>query len=126
MQAILTVCFVTENKVVVVTDNSVELWKWEIGVQPCSIVNAHVLNEESSPDLTQNNNKAVKTSAVEQSRIMHDITCEIFEHSSYAKYTCATMSEDCQYVIVGASDVSITVWDVEEGKVVKKYQNHNG
>ena len=109
-----------------VTDNSVELWKWEIGVQPCSIVNAHVLCEESSTDLTHNNNKAVKTSAVEQSRIMRDITCEIFEQSSCAKYTCATVSPDSQYVVVGASDVSIKVWDVEEGKVVKKYQNHNG
>ena len=73
----------------------------------------------------QNNNKAVKTSAVEQSRIMRDITREVFEHSSYARFTCATVSQDCQYVIVGASD-SISVWDVEEGKVVKKYQNHNG
>ena len=109
-----------------VTDNSVELWKWEIGVQPRSIVNAHVLNEESSPALTQNNNKAVKTSVVEQSRIMRDITCEVFECSSYAIYTCATVSEDCQYVIVGASDVSIRVWDVEQGKEVKKYQTHNG
>lgn len=108
------------------TDNSVELWKWEIGVQPCSIVNAHVLREESSPDLTQNNKKAVKTSAVEHSRIMRDITSEVFEHSSYAKYTCATLSQDCQYVIVGASDLSISVWDVEKGKVLKKYQNHSG
>jgi len=110
----------------VVTDNSVELWKWEIGVQPRSIVNAHVLLEESSPDLTQNNNKAVKPSAVKQSRIMRDVTRKVFEHSSYAKYTCATVSQDCQYVIVGASDVSIRIWDVEEGRVVKKYQNHNG
>jgi WD40 repeat protein len=110
----------------VVTDNSVELWKWEIGVQPCSIVNAHILHEKSSPDLTQNNNKAVKTSAVEQSCIMRDITCEIFERSSYARYTCATVSLDCQYVSVGASDVSIRVWNVEDGKVVKEYQNHNG
>jgi WD40 repeat protein len=110
----------------VVTDNSVELWKWEIGVQPCSIVNAHLLREESSPDLTQNNNKAVKTSAVEQSRIMRNITREMLEQSSYARYTCATVSPDSQYVIVGASDVSIRVWDVEEGKVVKKYQTHNG
>jgi WD40 repeat protein len=110
----------------VVTDNSVELWKWEIEVQPCSIVNTHVLHEENLPDLTQNNNEAVKTSAVEQSRVMRDITCDVFEGSSYARYTCATVSQDCQYVIVGASDFSITVWDVEEGKVVKKYQNHNG
>jgi WD40 repeat protein len=109
-----------------VTDNSVELWKWEIGVQPCSIVNAHVLSEESSPDLTKNNNKAVKMSAVEQSRIMCNVTCDIIEHSSYARYTCATVSGDCQYIIVGASDFSIIVWDVEKGKVVKKYQNHNG
>ena len=109
-----------------VTDSSVELWKWEIGVQPCSVVNAHILCEESSPDLTQNNNKAVKTSAVEQSRIMRDITRNVFEHSSYARFTCATVSQDCRYVIAGASDVSIRVWDVEEGKVVKEYQNHNG
>jgi len=109
-----------------VTDNSVELWKWETGVQPCSIVNAHAINEGSSRDLTQNNNEAVKSSAVEQSRIMRDVTYDIFEHSSYARYTCATVSVDCQYVIVGASDVSITVWDVEKGKVVKKYQNHSG
>lgn len=123
---IIAILSIAESKVVVVTDNSVELWKWEIGVQPCSIVNAHVLSEESSPDLTQNNNKALKTSAVEQSRIMCNITCDIIEHSSYARYTCATVSVDCQYVIVGASDFSITVWDVEKGKVVKKYQNHNG
>jgi WD40 repeat protein len=110
----------------VVTDTSVELWKWEIEVQPCSVVNAHVVLEEISPDVTQNNNKAVKTSVVEQSRIMRDLTRKVFEHSSYARYTCATLSHDCQYIIVGASDVSIRVWDVEEGKVVKKYQNHNG
>jgi WD40 repeat protein len=106
----------------VVTDNSVELFKWEIGVQPCSILNAHVLHEESSPVLTQNNNKTIKPRAEKQSRFMRGV----FEHSSYAKYTCATVSQDCQYVIVGASDVSIRVWDVEQGRVVKKYQNHNG
>jgi WD40 repeat protein len=110
----------------VVTENSVELWKWEIEVQPCSVVNAHVVLEEISPDLTQNNNKAVKTSAVEQSCIIRDVTRKVFEHSSYARYTCATVSQDCQYIIVGASDVSIRVWDVEEGTVVKKYQNHHG
>lgn len=109
-----------------VTDYSIELREWEIGVQPCSVVNAHDLHEESSPDLAQNDNKAVKTSAVEQSRIMRDVTCKEFEHSSYAKYTCATVSQDCRYVIVGASDVSIRVWDVEEGILVKKYQTHNG
>jgi WD40 repeat protein len=109
----------------VVTDNSVELLKWEIEVQPRSVVNAHVIPEEISPDVTQKN-KAVKTSVVEQSLIMRDVSREVFEHSSYATYTCATLSQDCQYIIVGASDVSIRVWDVEKGKVVKKYQNHNG
>jgi WD40 repeat protein len=120
------VCFVTDSKIVVVTDTSVELWKWEIGVQPCSIINTHVSLEESSPDLSQNNSKAVRTSAVEQSLIVCDITCKVFEPSTCARYMCATVSQDCQYVIVGASDVSIRVWDVEEGKLVKKYQNHNG
>lgn len=104
-----------------VTDNSVEMWKWEIEVWPCSVVNAHDSHEERVPDLTHNNNKTV-----EQSYVMHDITREVFESSACARYTCATVSPDCKYVIVGASDVSIRVWDVEEGKLVKKYQNHNG
>jgi hypothetical protein len=105
----------------VVTDNSVEMWKWEIGVQPCSVVNAHDLHEERLPDLTHNSNKAV-----EQSHVMHDITREVFESSACAIFTCATVSQDCKYVIVGASDVSIRVWDIDEGKLVKKYRNQNG
>jgi WD40 repeat protein len=120
------VCFVTESKIVVVTDTSVELWKWETGVQPCSIINTQVLREGSLTDLTKNDNEAVKTYAVEQSVIMRDITCKVFEPSTCAVYTCATVSQDSQHVIVGVSDLSIRVWDVEEGKLVKKYQNHNG
>jgi WD40 repeat protein len=115
------VCFVTDCKIVVVTDNSVELWEWESGVQLCSIIDTHVVREQSLPDLTQNNNKAV-----ENSLVMRDIKGKVFEPSTCARYTCATLSQDCQYVIVGASDISIRVWDVEEGKLLKKIQNQNG
>lgn len=119
-------CFVTDDEIAVVTDNCVGLWRWESGTEPDSIINAQVLRKNSSPDSTQRNKKAVRTSTVERSVTMHNIESQEFGCLTCASYTCATLSQDRQFIIVGASNCSISVWNVEEGTLVKEYQNHNG
>ncbi|KDR23382.1 Apoptotic protease-activating factor 1 [Zootermopsis nevadensis] len=57
---------------------------------------------------------------------MDNIKYQEFGHSTCTSYTCAAMSQDLQFIIVGASDCSISIWSVEEGTLVKDYQNHNG
>jgi WD40 repeat protein len=120
------VCFASGNEVVVVTDNSVGRWKWESGSVPDAVINAQVLCKNSSPDLTQRNEKAIRTSTVERSVTMDNIKFEEFGHSTCAGYTCATLSQDGQFIIVGASNCTISIWNIEKGRLVKEYQNHNG
>jgi WD40 repeat protein len=119
------VCFVTGNKVAVVTDKSVGLWSWESGVRSHSI-SAQVLLKGNLTDLTQRNKKTIRMSPAEQSLTMHNIKYQELGCSTCASYTCATLSNDCQYIIVGSSNFSISVWDVELCSLVKEYQNHNG
>lgn len=118
--------FVTDNEIAVVTDNSVCLWRWETGDKPCSSINAQDLLKEKSQNVNQSNKKAVNTSTVETSVVMQNIVCQELDDSTYAGYTCATLSEDNQYIIVGASDSCIRVWDIEQHRLVKEYLNHNG
>lgn len=118
--------FVTDNEIAVVTDNSVCLWRWETGDKPCLSSNAQDLLKERSQNVTQSNKKAMNTSTVEPSVVMQNIVSQELDHSTYAGYTCATLSQDHQYIIVGASDSCIRVWDIEECRLVKEYLSHNG
>jgi WD40 repeat protein len=117
--------FFTDNEIAVVTDNSVCLWKWETGDNQYSINNAQDLLKKGPHNVTQRNENAVNTSAVEPS-VMQNIVSHEIDHSTYANYTCATLSEDHQYIIVGDSESCIRVWDIEERRLVKEYLNHNG
>jgi WD40 repeat protein len=121
----LNVCFVTDNEIAVVTDKSVCLWRWETGDKPCSIINAQDVLKKGPHNVTQSNEKAVNTSAVEP-YVMQNVVPHEIDHSTYGSYTCATLSQDHQYIIVGDSESCIRVWDVEECRLVKEYLNHNG
>jgi WD40 repeat protein len=118
--------FVADNEIAVVTDNSVCLWRWETGDKPCSSVNAQDLLKQRSHNVTQSNKKAVNTYTLEPSVVMQNIVSQELDHSTYSHYTCATLSQDHQYIIVGASDSCIRVWDIEERRLVKEYLSHNG
>lgn len=118
--------FVADNEIAVVTDNSVCLWRWETGDKPCSSVNAQDLLKERSHNVIHSNKKAVNTSTLELSVVMQNIVSEELDQSTYSGYTCATLSQDHLYIIVGASDSCIRVWDIEERRLVKEYLSHNG
>jgi WD40 repeat protein len=72
------------------------------------------------------NEEPIRISKVEKSVMMDNIESQEFGCCTCVSYTCATLSQDCQFIIVGASDCSISVWNVEKGTLVKEYRNHNG
>jgi WD40 repeat protein len=120
------VYFVTDSEVAVVTDNSVCLWRWETGDNSCSTNNAQDLLKNGPHSMATGTKKAVNTSATEPSVVMQNIQSDEIHRSTYASHTCATLSQDHQYIVVADSESCIRVWDIEECRLVKEYLNHNG
>ncbi|XP_069696583.1 apoptotic protease-activating factor 1-like isoform X2 [Periplaneta americana] len=123
---VIAVLSVAHCEIAVVTDKSISICTWDEEDNEFSTLNAEVLIEELSlsPDLK--NKKQVRTFSTRSSAVIKNFKCEEFGQCSCANYTCAILSQDDQYIIVGASNFSISVWDVDEHTLVKEYQDHTG
>ena len=111
------------DEIAVVTDNFISIWSWDSDTTADTLPSAQMLIRKNSPDRIRLLNGASKK---DTSSLMANIKCNKLVNSDNASYICATLSQDERYIIVGASDYSIRLWDVEEHKLVKQYKDHTG
>ncbi|XP_066999982.2 apoptotic protease-activating factor 1 [Anabrus simplex] len=98
----------SENLLIVVTSESITVWKWGTSLKSKSTVNGDI--HENAVELISANNISFHTMGERKSAI----------------YVCATVSLDGQYVVAAASDHSISIWDIENNKMVVEYKDHSG
>ncbi|PSN50314.1 hypothetical protein C0J52_10118 [Blattella germanica] len=120
---VIRILDVAVDEIAVVTDYSLTIWTWEPETNEDSHISAKLLIGKNSTDLNGMQNGAHASSATPY--VIQNVKSLELSRLSRSTYTCATLSHDEQYIIIGSSDFKISVWDVDEHRLVKEFQDHN-
>ncbi|KAJ9583731.1 hypothetical protein L9F63_021930, partial [Diploptera punctata] len=113
---------VSGYEIAVVTNNSISIYSWECDTTTDVVPSAQLLIGKNSADRHTKMNGAGKDTSIR----MFDVNCKQLELLNDAHYTCAALSQDGRFIIVGVSNLTIRLFDVDEYKQVATYHGHAG